>query len=41
MTSLSIASISVRYSLSVTGILAARSSWKNWRNMAGTFVGSE
>src|SRR5258708_3590102 len=33
MTSLSIASISARYSFSVTGILAERSSSKNWKNM--------
>src|SRR5450432_2463506 len=38
MTSLSIASISARYSFSVTGILAARSSSKNWKNMAWTFL---
>src|SRR6185437_11212461 len=39
MMSLSIADISARYSLSVTGILAARSSSKNWKNMGGGFRG--
>src|SRR5438552_14715841 len=38
MMSLSMADISARYSLSVTGIRAARSSSKNWKNMGGGFL---